>query len=196
MYSVTIKPSTRSAQSIAVTSVLKLWRYGGRREPPIRLRPTARASRGDLPTKSCLISHKDGVSRCSEAPHSWGARWASQKCVSPASSRCDRVDPGYHVSGGADLEKKGLRQPWSDTMAVAAGRLSLRGDVALAKVLRMRQTIRNSQNEPGMCPGINSLTFWRLTQHRRFGARGARSARFAPQILRYALPARRICDAE
>src|SRR5437763_246641 len=41
VYSVTIKPSTRSARSIAVTSVLKLWRYGGRGEPPIRLRPTA-----------------------------------------------------------------------------------------------------------------------------------------------------------
>ena len=144
----------------------------------------ARASRGDLPTKSCRISHKDGVSRCSEAPHSWGARWASQKCVSPASSRCDRVDPGYHVSGGADLEKKGLRQPWSDTMAVAAGRLSLRGDVALAKVLRMRQTIRNSQNEPGMSFGINRFIFGVSLQHRRSGAPGARSARFVPQILR------------
>src|SRR5439155_21255821 len=84
-YSVTIKPSTRSARSIAVTSVLKLWRYGGRREPPIRLRPTARASHGDLPTKSCRISHKDGVSRCSEAPHSWGAAWASQNNLSRAS---------------------------------------------------------------------------------------------------------------
>ena len=36
VYSVTIKPSTRSARSIAVTSVLKLWRHGGRREPPKR----------------------------------------------------------------------------------------------------------------------------------------------------------------
>src|SRR5438445_13042689 len=41
VYSVTIKPSTRSARSIAVTSVLNLWRPGGRREPPIWLRPTA-----------------------------------------------------------------------------------------------------------------------------------------------------------
>src|SRR5207249_11323405 len=32
--------------------------------------------------------------------------------------------------------------------------------LALAKALTMRQTIRNSQNEPGMCPGINRLTFW------------------------------------
>src|SRR5438552_9934074 len=38
---VTVKPSTRSAQSIAVTSVLKLWRHGGRREPPNWLRPRA-----------------------------------------------------------------------------------------------------------------------------------------------------------
>src|SRR5439155_12206492 len=38
---VTVKPSTRSARSIAVTSVLKLWRHRGRREPPIWLRPTA-----------------------------------------------------------------------------------------------------------------------------------------------------------
>src|SRR5438876_12115286 len=41
VYSVTIKPSTRSARSIAVTSVLKLWRHGGRRDPPIWLRPAA-----------------------------------------------------------------------------------------------------------------------------------------------------------
>ena len=41
VYSMTIKPSTRSARSIAVTSVLKLWRHGGRKEPPIWLRPTA-----------------------------------------------------------------------------------------------------------------------------------------------------------
>src|SRR6266705_720123 len=41
VYSVTIKPSTRSARSIAVTSVLKLWRPGGRSEPPIWLRPAA-----------------------------------------------------------------------------------------------------------------------------------------------------------
>src|SRR5216110_159970 len=26
----------------------------------------------------------------------------------------------------------------------------------------VRQKIRNSQNEPGMCPGINSFTFWPL----------------------------------
>jgi len=39
---VTIKPSTRSARRVAVTSVLKLWSYGGRREPPIWLRPRPR----------------------------------------------------------------------------------------------------------------------------------------------------------
>ena len=43
VYSVTVKPSTRSARSISVTSVLKLWRHGGRREPPIWLRPAGRA---------------------------------------------------------------------------------------------------------------------------------------------------------
>jgi len=31
--------------------------------------------------------------------------------VSLAPSRCDRVNPGYYASSGADLEKKGLRQP-------------------------------------------------------------------------------------
>src|SRR2546430_4576758 len=35
VYSATIKPSTRSARSISVTSVLKLWRHRGRREPPL-----------------------------------------------------------------------------------------------------------------------------------------------------------------
>src|SRR5947209_7388705 len=27
----------------------------------------------------------------------------------------------------------------------------------------VRRRNQNSQNEPGMCPGINSFTFWRLT---------------------------------
>ena len=31
---------------------------------------------------------------------------------------------------------------------------------ALPTALRMRHEKRNSQNEPGMCPGINRLTFW------------------------------------
>src|SRR5213078_1284199 len=46
VYSVTIKPSRRSARRIAVTSVLKLWRHGGRREPPNWLRPRAALSLG------------------------------------------------------------------------------------------------------------------------------------------------------
>ena len=71
--------------------------------------------------------------------------------------------------------KEGLRQPRAGDNAVA---------VALAKVLRMRQTIRNSQNEPGMCPGINDLTFWGLASRSQTGGAGsAGSARFAPQNL-------------
>jgi len=69
--------------------------------------------------------------------------------------------PGYHASSGADLEKKGLRQPWPEIK----GRWWLtaypgEGRLVPARALTMRQTIRNSQNEPGMCPGINRLTFW------------------------------------
>src|SRR5207249_2844622 len=53
--------------------------------------------------------------------------------------------------------------------------------LALAKALTMRQTIRNSQNEPGMCPGINRLTFWCGPQTRlpRL-AHIAKSAMYAP----------------
>src|SRR5947208_70047 len=36
------KPSTRSARSISVSSVLKLWRRGVRREPPIGCGPRSR----------------------------------------------------------------------------------------------------------------------------------------------------------
>src|SRR5438876_11364865 len=39
--------------------------------------------------------------------------------VSIASSRYDRVDPGYRTSSGADLGKKGLRQPGREIRAVA-----------------------------------------------------------------------------
>src|SRR5437660_9551980 len=45
----------------------------------------------------------------------------------------------------------------------------------------MRQTIRNSQNEPGMCPGINRLTFWCVQQTRSPRlAHIAKSAMYAP----------------
>jgi len=46
----------------------------------------------------------------------------------------------------------------------------------MTKARRMRQTIRNSQNEPGMCPGINSFTFWRLTSAAQIERRGQRPA--------------------
>src|SRR5207249_3787030 len=42
VYSVAIKPSTRSARSISVTSVLKRWRHGGLRERPIGCSPKSR----------------------------------------------------------------------------------------------------------------------------------------------------------
>ena len=39
----------------------------------------------------------------------------------------------------------------------------------------MRQRNQNSQNEPGMCPGINSFTFWNLTSASQIGS----ASRFA-----------------
>src|SRR5437764_15119481 len=42
VYSATVKPSTRSARSISATSVLKLWKHRGRREPPIGCGPQPR----------------------------------------------------------------------------------------------------------------------------------------------------------
>ena len=59
---------------------------------------------------------KWGVWRCS-GPALMAPRRpsASQNKVSHAShlppSRCDKVDSGYYASSGADLGKKGLRQP-------------------------------------------------------------------------------------
>src|SRR5437764_14418038 len=37
----------------------------------------------------------------------------------------------------------------------------------------VRQNNQNSQNEPGMCPGINSFTFWRLTSASQIGRPGS-----------------------
>src|SRR5213079_3417885 len=61
VYSVTIKPSTRSARSIAVSSVLKLWRPGGHREPLIWLRPTA--ALGSCPTFPSRLAHPHALCR-------------------------------------------------------------------------------------------------------------------------------------
>src|SRR5438105_2712818 len=46
---------------------------------------------------------------------------------------------------------------------------AVRERLALASALRQKN--QNSQNEPGMCPGINSFTFWRLTSPSQLGAR-------------------------
>ena len=45
----------------------------------------------------------------------------------------------------------------------------------------MRRGNENSQNEPGMCPGINSFTFWNLTSASQIGSAvgGAQVAMFA-----------------
>ena len=91
---------------------------------------------------------------------------------------------GITLQGAQTWKRKSLRQPWSGTKAGAGGgRLRLRGQrLALARALRMRQTIQNSQNEPGMCPRINNLTFWRLTSPSQIGRRGqlGRSQRGSP----------------
>src|SRR5437773_7100476 len=53
----------------------------------------------------------------------------------------------------------------------------------------MRHEKRNSQNEPGMCPGINRLTFWCGPQTRSPRlAHIAKSAMYAPPEV--VLPAR------
>src|SRR2546426_3359694 len=51
VYSATIKPSTRSARSISVNSVLRLWRHGGRREPPIGCGPRPHCVLRPLPLR-------------------------------------------------------------------------------------------------------------------------------------------------
>src|SRR2546426_3926368 len=51
VYSATIKPSTRSARSISVNSVLRLWRHGGRREPPIGCGPRPHCVLPPLPLR-------------------------------------------------------------------------------------------------------------------------------------------------
>ena len=104
------------------------------------------------------------------APPAEPAKWRPRRaaapnfakyCVSSVSinrSRCGRVDP----------MRSWRRQHGPLVMAYWG-----QGGAAKRDVRRRNQ---NSQNEPGMCPGINSFTFWRLTSPSQIGPAGRLAA--------------------